>query len=305
MKTFKALVKREFWEHKGGIFYTPLIMAAVFAVLLIIGSFTGETIHIDDESFSFSEAAPKALAQLEHLSEGKRAQIMSVYLQWPVVVFGFVLFLVSLFYSLGCLYDERKDRSILFWKSLPISDASTVLSKFVAITILAPLIYFATLVVFQLFLMLYATVGAWIGGDSGGLIWGSTSLLSVVFNTLISLLVASFWLAPVWGWCLLVSTWAKKVAFLWGGIPIVMIIVAEGIISQTTRFAELVGTHIATGFAIQNSFINEVSDGEAFESLPFDNAMGALSSANFWVGLLIAGVFIGGAIYTRRYRDES
>ena len=38
-------------------------------------------------------------------------------------------FLVGVFYCLDALHGERRDRSILFWKSLPVSDLTTVLAK--------------------------------------------------------------------------------------------------------------------------------------------------------------------------------
>ena len=305
MKSFKALVKREFWEHKGAIIYTPAIMALVFACLLLIGGLTGDSLVIDNgHRIDFTEHLPHALEQFEQLPEEHRSKGVQIALYAPAIIFGFVMLIISLFYALGSLYDERKDGSILFWKSLPVSDTETVLSKFVAITVLVPVLYFAVIAAFQVFLMVYATVAAWFGGNSGVLIWASSNLFSVLFNTLFALIVGSLWLAPLWGWLMLASSWAKKVSFLWGGLPIFMIGIAEGWIFQSTRFIEMVGERIARGFAIQNSNLHFVSEGDMFD-LGVMRWYEALATGEFWLGLVVAAAFLAAAIYTRRYRDES
>ncbi|WP_444994110.1 hypothetical protein [Aliikangiella sp. IMCC44359] len=304
MNSFKALVKREYWEHKGAIFYTPAIMVAIFAGLLLVGALTGGNIQINDNDFVISNAAPEIIEQFSTRSEEKREVAMKMFLRGFAVPFGLVLLVISLFYALGSLYDERKDRSILFWKSLPISDTSTVLSKFVAIVVLAPTFYFIAITVFQLFFMLYVTVVAWFSGNSGGIFWSSTNLFAVFFDTLSSLLVASIWLAPVWAWCMLMSAWAKKVPFLWATLPLLILVIAEGWVFGSTSFVTMLGEHIAKGFAIQNSFINTLSENN-IQDISVFSVSDSLSSFDFWIGLAVAAVFLVAAIYTRRYKDES
>lgn len=307
MKTFKALVKREYWEHRGGIYLTPLIMAAVLAGLMILGSFSGNSLNIDDinMSLSFSEKNNQAIEQLETLSESKREKLAAVMLNVPTMIFGFVLLIVSLFYALGSLYDERKDRSILFWKSLPISDTQTVLSKLFTVVVLAPALYFIAIAAFQIFIMIYASVSLWLAGGSVGLMWGSANVFTAIIKTLFSLVAASLWLAPVWGWCMLASAWAKRVAFLWGVLPILMAFIGEAILFKSSRFAEIVFDHIGQAFIIQNSFINEVADYEMLGKSDVITASSMLTNNNFWIGILVAAIFVMGAIYTRRFRDES
>lgn len=304
MKIFKALVKREYWEHRGGIYLTPMIMAAVFAGLTLIGGFSGDVMNIDGMSFSLS-GNNVILEQLELLSEEKREKIFSLMLYSPGIIFGFVLLIVSLFYALGSLYDERKDRSILFWKSLPVSDVQTVFSKLFTIIVVAPILYCCAIIAFQIFMMLYITVTFWIHGGSAGLIWGSVNMFSIIFNSLLSLILASLWLSPLWGWCMLASSWAKRVAFLWAALPILMLVIAEGILFKSSRFIEVVSNHIAQGFVLQNGFIGEASDDEIFNQSDIISISDVFTNNHFWIGLLIAAVFIAGAIYTRRFRDES
>ena len=304
MNVFKALMKREYWEHKGSVFYTPAVLVAIFVVLTLVATFTGGQVGVSGSEFSFTEVGPKAMEHIEGLSDERRSKFIQLGLHSSAVFFGIVLLLISIFYALGSLYDERKDRSILFWKSLPISDTSTVLSKFLAITIMAPLFYFAAICLFQVFLLLYVTVAAWFAGSSGIVFWTSSNLFGVFLSTLVSMVFASLWLAPLWGWLMLMSAWAKKVAFLWGFLPLGMIMIGEYWVFGTARFALELRDRIVQGFFIQNSYIQKFEDHPDFD-FPVRTFGDAVQSSDFWVGLLVAGVLLAGAIFTRRYRDES
>lgn len=305
MNSFKALIKREYWEHKGAIFYTPAVMAAIFAVLMLLGGISGDRFTFDNgEDIVFSEHFPEAMAQFESLTDEKRSKLVQMGLYVPTVLFGGVMFFICLFYALGSLYDERKDRSILFWKSLPISDTATVLSKFVAISILVPLSYFIVIAMFQLYLLVFFTVSAWFSGYTGVLFWTASNLFGVFFNSFFALIVASLWMAPLWGWFMFASSWAKKVAFLWAGLPILMLAVAEAWVLKSNEFIEAVGYRIANGFAIQNSNIHFLGGGDMFD-LDVISPYEVFANGQFWIGILIAAVFLVASIYTRRYRNES
>src|SRR5206468_10746510 len=66
--------------------------------------------------------------------------------------------IVGIFYCLDALYGERRDRSILFWKSLPVSDVMAVLSKLAIPIVILPLLSFAVTVATQFFMLLLSTV---------------------------------------------------------------------------------------------------------------------------------------------------
>ena len=307
MNSFKALIKREYWESKGSMFYTPAIMAVFFAGIMILGTLTGDTVVSNDGgSFSLLEKLPMAVEHFDKIDEEERTRAVQIGLYAPRILFGFVMFIICLFYCLGSLYDERKDKSILFWKSLPISDTATVLSKFVAVTVLIPVLYFAVIAVFQMFLLVFGTVLGWFGGSSGVTIWASSNLFGVLFNSLFSLIVASLWMAPIWAWLMFASAWAKKVAFLWGTLPIFMIAIAEGWIFHSANFMEMIGERIGMGFVTLNSDMHYlVGDADMFDGREVSHWYEVLMQSGFWIGLLVAAAFLAGAIYTRRYRDES
>ncbi len=305
MNSFQALIKREFWEHKRAILTTPLVLCAVFAVLILITSAAGETIDFENgHQISLSNHLPQAVEQFESISEQTREKWMSGILYSPVVLFGLVSLIVSLFFALGALYDERKDKSILFWKSLPISDTQTVISKFVAISVLTPLVYASVVVIFQIILMFYATILSWIGGSSGVLIWTSVNLFGVIVSTFSTVLLASLWLAPIWSWALLASAWAKKAPFLWAILPVLLLAYAEYMVFGGKKFIAMFSSRILEGLAIQNLNLNQLF-GEGSSDLDIESVWHVPLMSEFWVGLLVATVFIAAAIYTRRFRDDT
>lgn len=313
MNSFKALIKREYWENRGSIFLSPAIIAAVLAGIMILSTITGDTfVKIQHDELNLWDMFPEAVEKFNSIDEETRTQAVQIGLYAPSILFGFVMFIICLFYCLGSLYDERKDKSILFWKSLPVSDTSTVLSKFVSVCFVIPVAYFIVVAAFQVFLLIFGTVLAWVGGSLGVAVWTSSNLFGVLFNSLCSFVVATLWLAPVWAWLMLASAWAKKVAFLWGTLPIFMIAIAEGWIFRSSNFIEMVGERIARGFSIINSDIQDlISNIQLLRGKDMLSEHGVvkwydvLGEGGFWIGLIVAAGFLAAAIYTRRYRDES
>jgi len=305
IRPFKALLIREYWEHKGAMFYTPAFIACFFAFVLVLASLTGGTVVIEsDNGASYSSNIPQAVDMFEKLEENKKAKGIQIGLYAPMTVFGLVMLIVSFFYALGSLFDERKDRSILFWKSLPISDTSSVLSKFVSISIIIPELYFVVISAFQLFVLVYGTVVAWFGGNLGLSLWSSSNFFIVMINSLFSLIVASLWLAPVWAWLMLASSWARKNAFLWGLLPIFLLAFAEGWLFHSNRLLTIVGLRIAESFTIINSQLNGLVGGDMF-NIPANQWFMAIVSGEFWMGLIVASLFLGAAVKIRGIRDEA
>ena len=306
MNAFTVLLKREYWEHKGAIFYTPAIMAGVFAIFMILAGLTGDTAISanQSETIHFAEHLPKLIEKFENLSAREQKQGVQVALYGTLMFFGGIMLLISLFYCLGCLYDERKDRSILFWKSMPVSDTKTVLSKFATVCLLIPVSYFIVVTAFQIYMLLFSTVLAWFGGSSGTMIWASSNLFSVMFNGLMALIVAMLWLSPFWAWLIFASSWAKKVAFMWGALPIIMLTIAEGWVLNTSNFIEMLAMRVTNTFTIINSNLHFTTHKEIFD-IEVMRWYQVFANAEFWIGLVVAGVFLAGAIYTRSVRNET
>ncbi|HEY1588171.1 MAG TPA: ABC-2 transporter permease, partial [Rhodanobacter sp.] len=172
MKTFYWLVKREFWEHRGSFVWAPIITGGVVLLLTLMSIITGEVfrarggVHVNGIDFNTITAHMGADA-LDTIGKALDISILT-----PVVLIGIVLFVVVFFYSLNSLYDDRRDRSILFWKSLPISDRDTVLSKVACATVLAPAIAIVTSVVTGLLvLVMLAITASFHGANLWQMLW--------------------------------------------------------------------------------------------------------------------------------------
>ncbi|MBV8157678.1 MAG: ABC-2 transporter permease, partial [Dyella sp.] len=140
MKTFYWLVKREFWEHRGGFLWAPVITGVVFLVLNVMAIIAAEVLGAQHGMQIGGGNVQMMIAKanegdLQHIGTGLDIAMMS-----SMGLIGVVMGIVVLFYCLGSLYDDRRDRSVLFWKSLPISNTNTVLSKVVSAIVVAPVI---------------------------------------------------------------------------------------------------------------------------------------------------------------------
>ena len=225
---FKLLLRREFWEHKGGFFWSPIWAGGISLLLTAMAAITGEVMmrrardvgeglnvngtHMSinglDLGMLTSKMSPDDMRQLG----GAVNASLLVSSLWPFIAMTFVVF----FYCLGALYDERKDRSVLFWKSLPLSDRETVLSKVASATVVAPVIasIVALLTMFG-FLLLSSLLVLAHGGNPVQLLWGPGSPLSIAAQFIAAIPVYALWSLPTVGWLLLCSAWARSKPFLW------------------------------------------------------------------------------------------
>jgi len=315
MKRLLALVHREYWENKGAFRTTPLIIGGIYIVFLLMSIFT--TAHFDNELYTFREAV-RLLA--EQPAEFRAAHAQEVMLGTSLF-FTLVLAFVVFFYLLGALYDDRKDRSILFWKSLPASDLLTIASKLLAAMVLAPLIFWAVFVVTQIVMAVIASLMVLSVGENP---W--TLFLSVVnpieawLILLVSYLAASIWFLPIYGWLLLVSAFAPRIPLLFAVLPPVAFAILQIWIDFLRTFTldsslfGLIGEWVANSPAILTV---QVRDGRGMLALgapltdDFDHAvtlgniLDRLFSAQMLVGLVVAAVLLAGALWLRRRATDS
>jgi ABC-2 type transport system permease protein len=322
MKTFYWLVKREFWEHRGGFFWAPIITGGVFLLLNIMGIITAEVLGARHGiNFGASGGLHRVMADMDtgDLSKVGFALDLAMYSAMGLltVVLGFVVF----FYCLGALYDDRRDRSILFWKSLPISDTSTVLSKIVSATVLAPVIaVIVGIVVGMLQLLILAITLSFHGVN----VWQLLLLahpFRIVFNLIGYIPLYVLWALPSVGWLLLCSAWARNKPFLWA----VALPVATGLVISwfglmglfnlpTTWFwknivqRSLFSTFPGTGslFGVNGeSIAHNVAGNPNMDFMDLTNTYQLLASSNLWIGVVIGSALLAGAIWFRRWRDDS
>jgi len=275
-------VRRELWESRS-IYIAPLAAAAVFLFGFLIS-----TIHLP----------AKMRAALALDPERQHAAIAMPYDYAAGLIMGTAV-IVAVFYCLDALHGERRDRSILFWKSLPVSDLTTVLSKASVPIVVLQLLSFAIIVATQWIMLLLSSAVLLGNGLSVATLWTQLSLFQMSVMLLYHLVtVHALWYAPIYGWLLLVSGWARRAAFLWAVLPVAAICVIEKIAFNTSHFATMMGDRLAGGaeaVAVPGGF-------------PIDPMMQLtpgkfLSSPGLWMGLAVFAAFLAAAVRLRRYRE--
>jgi ABC-2 type transport system permease protein len=325
--SMKWLLRREFWEHKGSMFWAPAIVAALLVVLVGATMVYGLAVHgapgivhINGQVMSHGSFAaampPESRQMITRVASG-------MYLAAGAPLF-FILIATVFFYCLGAMYDERRDRSILFWKSLPVSDGMTVLSKAVTALCVAPLITMALATVTSLALLLIGAIGLSLGGiNLIGPILSQPDLYLQPLRLLALLPVYVMWALPTVGWLLLVSSWAKTKPILWAvGVPLVALLLVKWIsytlenfagtplnimpVAQETVARLLAGLVPGIWFSFTKGIASEMhqnAHGPDMQLL-FEASWMTLATAKAWIGAIVGAAMIFGATRLRRWRDE-
>lgn len=248
--TYYTLIRREFWERRGTFLVLPLVMMAGFISLMLlmfllfglVGIETSIDVsdsdehgsrewHYESDQASLQELLSHLVTQLDHMPTSERMQAIRGGLFGIGAPFQVVLWLVVFFYMLGALYDDRKDRSILFWKSMPVSDRDTVLAKLLAGGVIVPLVYAACAMGTQLAVLSIGSL--FVVGEGLPLweaVWEPARLLYAWGEMFILSISQLAWGLPFYGWLLLVSATARNVPLAWAvGLPIGVAFV-EGIV---------------------------------------------------------------------------
>ena len=281
-RPFYWSVRRELWENRS-IYVAPLIVAVV-----ALFGFLVSTIGMPERR--------QAVLSLDPVRQ--RTMIGAPY-DVVAIMLIFTAFIVGVFYCLDALHSERRDRSILFWKSLPVSDLTTVLSKATVPVVILPLIIFATIVMVQ-FLMLLWSSAILLPSGLAATTWTRFNLFQQSLILLYSLIVIAFWHAPIYGWALLISGWARRATFLWAVLPLLAISVLEKIAFDTTHFASMLKDRVFG--AGDTAFAFQPHHGIAVNSLIQLTPGRYFTTPGLWIGLAFAAAFIALAVRQRRYR---
>jgi ABC-2 type transport system permease protein len=275
-RAFYWSVRRELWENRS-IYMAPVAVAAVvlsaFSVSAILGIWEPQL-----------RLVPSRPQMPYDMADG------------VLMLTGIV---VSVFYCLDALHSERRDRSILFWKSLPVSDVTTVLAKASIPLIVVPLLTFAITLGMHWMMLLVSSAVLLVSGQSVATLWRSLPLASMWLLLLYHLITAhAIWPFPIYCWLLLVSGWARRATLLWAALPLLAIAAVEGIVFRTRYFAELVGRR----FIGDAPAMHMAPDGMGLDPLTTHVTVGRfLSSPGLWIGFAIAAVFLAAAVRLRRY----
>ena len=264
MKALHTLVRREFWEYRS-LWMAPVVAAALVLGVAIL-SVAGAT-HVQLSDSDLTDITTN------HLPDSMQALTGLLLLVGGLITGS---------YLLDCLYAERRDRSILFWKSLPVSDTTTVLVKFAVAVLIVPLGIFAlgavthalcTLLIVLFHGKLAVFMQDWTVGD-----WfvGEAVLLG-------RLLLTTLWFAPLAAWLLIASAFARRVPILTATLPVLGLVIAESLLLGTSHFWRAIKARM----------------------VPVPDLGSALADPGLWWGVLLTAAFLVGAIRLRRYRDDT
>ncbi len=301
-----ALIRRELWEHRA-IYVAPLVIALLVSLMSITGQVAVS---------GFDHAVDIGILGATNLGENERSAALTVLMISLSSTFVFAMWILTIFYSLDALYAERKDRSILFWRSIPLTDFETVFSKLLTALVVIPLITFAVIAATHLIVLLITSM--WLGARGANtwhLIWSAAPFFDNWTATLAFLMALSLWLSPFVGWFLFVSAFTKRSPMLMAALPIAILPMLEGIILETSVFVDafFVRSVKMPFFRGLDNLELLFQEGEDF-SMVGDASLSLLSlldlgrffgSPSLWLGLVVCGLFTTAAIYVRRYRDDS
>jgi ABC-2 type transport system permease protein len=271
-------VRRELWENRS-IYLAPLAVAGLILLGFLMSMLRGI-------GWSFSVGKPITL----------RETLAMPYNFAALLIMGTTL-IVAVFYCLDALYGERRDRSVLFWKSLPVSDLTTVLSKASIPIVIIPLLTFAITVVTQwiMFLLNAAVVAG--SGRSVAELWIQLSLSRSWMMLLYHLvMVHALWYAPIFGWLLLVSAWARRAPILWAALPVLAIALVEKIAFNSSHFGAMLVNRMGGGAEAMTAPGGTPMDPMTTHLTPEH----FLASTGLWIGLLVAAAFLAAAVRLRR-----
>jgi len=317
LKTFYWLMKREFWEHRGGFLWAPVITAGVFLLLGLMGITTAEVIS-GGNGFAVggTSGLQYIISGMDAGDLGKVGMALDVAMYSAMGLITIVTGFVVLFYCLGALYDDRRDRSILFWKSLPVSDRDTVLSKVACATVLAPAI---AIVMGVLCGIVHLLILALVLSFHGVSVWHLLMLahpLRVTANLIGALPLHLLFALPAVGWLLLCSAWARSKPFLWAVLMPVLAGVLMGwfhIMGVVALPAGWFWSHVVLRMLVSvfpgaalvfASRAGTVGDGNELAFMNLRHTYAALGSPELWIGVVIGVALIAAAIWFRRWRDD-
>ncbi|MBV1906663.1 MAG: hypothetical protein KUG75_11340 [Pseudomonadales bacterium] len=306
MNIISSLIRREFQEHKVAFIWLPWSACCILIIFLLIAISSGSgKIFIsgqsvsgpDQHSYSYETEGSslgtalilRALGSLDSLSTVDKAQTFYQFHHIPRVLFQFIFIAIACYYLTNTLYDERADRSIFFWKSMPVSDWQSIQSKLICALLIVPAICFCCMVIFHLvFLTVISSLGIFHSIPVSRL-WQNLQLVSGWSHTIISFLFSIIWMLPLYGWLILVSSWTTRSPMLISVLVPGITVLFESMVFQSHHLLDWMRQHLNSSaiMAIPKTGGNE-------------NTLTLLSQPALYEGILTGVLFIVAACWFRR-----
>lgn len=278
-------VRRELWENRS-IYIAPAVVAAVILFGLLVGAIN---LH-------------HATHLVSTLDASKRQVALGIPFVGAAAIILIASFIVAFFYCLGALQSERRDRSILFWKSLPVSDLTTVLAKAALPMVVLPVVTFLVIVAAQLIILAASLAILPSVGLPATALWTQFPVLKSWLELVYLLICMALWHAPIWAWLMLVSGWARRAAFLWAVGPPTGMVIFERLAFGTDYAGRLLRYRLTGGLMEAFSSSQTAAGSADFDSAHMD-PIGFLTNPGLWSGLIVAAALFAIVIRQRRYRS--
>jgi len=276
-------LRRELWEHRA-VKFAPLGVAGIVLFGFLMGLLR----------------SPQQIWNDTNLSAAKRMQENIVPYGIAAAALIATSIFVGVFYCLGTLHNERRDRSILFWKSMPVSDLTALLAKATVPLAILPLVAFLVIVATQLIMLLLGTAAVAVSGHSVETYWAALPLPQIMAEALYGLVTLSFWYWPVYGWLLFISAWARRAPFLWAVLPPFGLGLIEALAFNTSHVFEILKSRLVGSF--EAAFIYHEQAKAAFP-FPQMDPLGFVMSPGLWIGMVLGAGFFVAAVWMRRHRE--
>lgn len=277
-------LRRELWENRS-LYLAPVIVAAVVLFATAISTI----------------GLPSRMRAMARKPPAQRTSIVKAYDIAPAPIM-LTTFIVAIFYCIDALNGERRDRSILFWKSMPVSDRTTVLAKVLIPLVVLPLIAFVLSLITQVALLLLSTAILLANGMSPVPLWTQMQFFQGVIVMVYGLTVHALWFAPIYGWLLLVSAWARRAPILWALLPLLAISAVERITFNTWLFMNMLQYRVTGAMFEAFAFTPKGSSGDVTR-LSQLTPVRFLSASGLWAGLLLTVLFLIAAVRLRHKRE--
>jgi ABC-2 type transport system permease protein len=275
-------VRRELWEGRS-LYVAPLVTAGVLMFGFLISSLT----------------LPSRMQRIAGLEPWKQPAAVARPFSIVAALVIISTFLLGAFYCVDALYGERRDRSLLFWKSLPVSDLTSVLAKLTVPLLVLPAIACAVVLACHVFMLAVSTLILLVRDPGPGLLWSHLPIFRMTAIMVYGLAVHALWHAPLYAFLLFVSGWARRTPFLWVMLPPALLLALEKGALHTTFFASLLRHRLVGAMGVAFA---EGQDGDILR-LSQLTPLRFLSSPGLWVGLAAAALLVAATVRLRRYRE--
>ena len=291
MKTLTALIKREYWEHQATLLKLPAILGFIIIFAASCASLFNFTVNSNFSTWTHQ------LQTKNYFLDPIKPMLLSL-------PFSILLWFIVAYYFLSCLYDDRKDGSVLFWQSLPIANTQTLASKLITGLIVAPILSWICILITSVFLIIIFSLVFWSHGDMLSLSLSPLPLLSAYVSLLLCFFVQGLWLLPIFAWCLFCSAYVEKAPLLKAILIPTLITIAESFFTHAHTLSTFISQHIAYAASTWAETVDRLTQFWQNSSPHQPITIQPFHYQALLTGLAIATIFIvaAGVLRKRAYR---